>query len=194
MKRLAYAIGTAAFWVGGVIFVPASAQAPASTAARFGPAAPGPGMFTVRRKGERLHLTVSGHSLSAQADAEMYLAFQAADQTLAAQYTWFTLIMPPAKGSKLSVPKPDPAGKHYSFRMEFFRPTWRYKTVAGAWKSWRPVTGATFLDGTDPAAVTQFEITADIQLHKGMMDDTNPLAFDGSALSDFLINQVSPPK
>jgi hypothetical protein len=36
----------------------------------------------------------------------------------------------------------------------------------------------------------QFEITTAIQLHKGMIDDTNPLAFDGSALSDFLVNQV----
>jgi hypothetical protein len=78
--------------------------------------------------------------------------------------------------------------------MEFFRPAWRYKIAAGGWKSWSPSAGTSFLDGTDPATVTRFEITADIQLHKGMVDDANPLAFDGSALSDFLINQVSPPK
>ena len=96
--------------------------------------------------------------------------------------------------AKLSVPKPDPAGIRYSFRMEFFRPAWRYKTAAGGWKSWSPSAGANFLNGTDPATVTQFQVTADIALHKAMVDDANPLAFDASALSDFLINQVSPPK
>jgi hypothetical protein len=197
MKRLVYAAVMAAVGISGAFFVGAEAQgpAPASAAASFGPAAPGPGIFTVKRNGERLHLAVSGHSLSGQKDGEMYLAYQAAAQTLAARYTWFTFIMPhAAKGGKLSVPKPDPEGIRYSFRMEFFRPAWRYKTAAGGWKSWNPSAGTSFLDGTDPAAVTQFEITADIQLHKGMADGANPLAFDGSALSDFLINQVSPPK
>lgn len=195
MKRLAYAAGMAAIGMCGVLVVPAVAQgtAAARVAPSFGPAQPGPGMFAVRRQGERLHLTVTGHTLSARKDAEMYLAYQAAAQTLAAQYGWFTFIMPHPKGSKLSVPKPDPAGMRYSFRMEFFRPAWRYKTASGAWKSWSASAGTSFLDGTDPATVTQFEVSSDIRLHKGMMDDANPLAFDGSALSDFLINQVSPP-
>jgi len=194
IKRLAYAAGMAAIGMCGVFCVTAMAQgpAPASTAASFGPAAPGPGIFTVKRQGERLHLAVSGHVLSGQTDAQMYLAYQAAAQTLAAQYTWFTFIMP--HGGKLPVPKRDPEGIRYSFRMEFFRPAWRYKTAAGGWKSWSPSGGTSFLGGIDPATVTQFEITADIALHKGMVDDANPLAFDGSALSDFLINQVSPPK
>jgi hypothetical protein len=194
MKRLVYAAGMAAIGMSGVFFVAATAQgpAPASAAASFAPAAPGPGIFTVKRQGERLHLTISGHALSGQKDAEMYLAYQAAAQTLAARYTWFTFTMP--HGSKLPVPKPDPEGIRYSFRMEFFRPAWRYKTAAGGWKSWSPSAGTSFLGGTDPATITQFEITADIALHKGMVDDANPLAFDGSALSDFLINQVSPPK
>lgn len=122
----------------------------------------------------------------------MYLAYQAAVQTLEARYAWFTLV-PDAKGGKSSVPKPDPAGMRFSFRMEFFRPAWRYKIAAGPWKTWHPDAGTSFLDGTDPATVSQFEVTADIQLHKGMMDGADPLAFDGSALSDFLINQVSPP-
>ena len=85
MKRLVYAAGMAAIGLCGVFFVAAMAQAPATAAASFGPAAPGPGIFTVKRDGERLHLTVSGHSLSGQKDAEMYLAYQAAAQTLAAQ-------------------------------------------------------------------------------------------------------------
>ena len=194
MKRLMYAAGMAAIGMCGVFCVAAVAQspAPASDAASFGPAAPGPGVFTVKRAGERLHLAVSGHALSGPKDVEMYLAYQAAAQTLAARYSWFTFIMP--RGSKLAMPKPDPAGARYSFRMEFFRPAWRYKTAAGGWKSWNPAAGTSFLDGTDPAAVTQFTVAADVQMHKGMVDDANPLAFDGSALSDFLINQVSPPK
>ena len=194
MKRLAYAAGMAAVCICGVPFVPAMAQSPehAPAAASFGPAAPGPGVFTVKRQGERLHLTLSGHTLSARKDPEMYLAYQAAVQTLEARYAWFTLV-PDAKGGKSSVPKPDPAGMRFSFRMEFFRPAWRYKIAAGPWKTWHPDAGTSFLDGTDPATVSQFEVTADIQLHKGMMDGADPLAFDGSALSDFMINKVSQP-
>ena len=50
------------------------------------------------------------------------------------------------------------------------------------------------LFGGDPKTVTDFEVSADIVLHKGTMDDANPLAFDASAVSDLLVNQVSPPQ
>jgi hypothetical protein len=37
-------------------------------------------------------------------------------------------------------------------------------------------------------------VSADIVLHKGQMDDANPLAFEAGAVSDLLINPVSPPE
>ena len=196
MKRLVCATGMVAIGICGLFVVPALAQgaAPAGVTAPFGPAAPGTGIFTVKRQGERLHLVLSGHALSARKDAEMYLAYQAAAQTLVAHDAWFTFIEHRTKASKASASKPDPTGMRYSFRLDFFRPDWRYKTATGGWKSWSPFAGTSFLGGTDPATVTQFELTADIQLHKGMLEDANPLAFDGSALSDFLVNQVFPPK
>ena len=42
----------------------------------------------------------------------------------------------------------------------------------------------------DPKSITDFEASADIVLHKGQMDDANPLAFEAGAVSDLLINQV----
>ena len=37
-------------------------------------------------------------------------------------------------------------------------------------------------------------VSAEIVVHKGPMDDADPLAFEAWALSDLLVNQVSPPK
>jgi len=79
--------------------------------------------------------------------------------------------------------------------MDFFQPTWRYKTAAWpTWKSWSPFAGTSFLgDGAGAKAITAYEASVDIQPLKGMVEDDNPLTFDASALSDFLVNQVSPP-
>jgi hypothetical protein len=37
-------------------------------------------------------------------------------------------------------------------------------------------------------------VSADIVVHKGPMDDADPLAFEAGAVNDFLVNQVSPPQ
>jgi hypothetical protein len=42
--------------------------------------------------------------------------------------------------------------------------------------------------------ISDFEVSADIVVRKGPMDDADPLAFEAWALSDLLVNQVSPPK
>jgi hypothetical protein len=78
--------------------------------------------------------------------------------------------------------------------MEYWRPMWRYKVSGSpAWQSWSPFAGAAF-PTVDPKTVTDFEVSADILLHQGPMDDANPLAFEAGAVSDLLINQVSPPE
>jgi hypothetical protein len=186
----------------------ASAQAPASAAK---PAAKpdanpdalnmvppaGPGVFSSQKKGaDGLHLTVTGHKFTSRAEAENYLAWQAAQQTEAQKATWFTFTEARAKTDTVAAPKRDPKGPHFSFHMENWRPMWRYKMKGDtAWKSWSPFSGAAFFaDGKDPKTVTDFEVSADITVHKGPMDDLNPLAFEAGPVSDLLINQVSPPQ
>ena len=190
-----------------------AAQAPAASASDAKPAAPaakpagdpdalnmvpapGPGVFSAQKKGAGLHLTVTGHKFTSRAEIENYLAWQAAQQTEAQKANWFTFTETRAKGDTVAVPRRDPQGKHYSFRMENWRPVWRYKMKGDtAWKSWSPFSGAAFFaDGKDPKTVTDFEVSADITAHKGPMDDLNPLAFEAGPLSDLLISQVSPPQ
>jgi hypothetical protein len=61
------------------------------------------------------------------------------------------------------------------------------------WTRWSPFTGAPFISA-DPKTITDFEVSAEIVVRKGPMDDADPLAFEAWALSDLLVNQVSPPK
>jgi hypothetical protein len=156
-----------------------------------------PGVFTAEKKSDnRYRLVVTGHKFTSRADVEKYLAWRAADLALEQDARWFRLNESRAKGDTAAVPKRDPAGPRYSFRMEYFRPAWRYKTAGdAAWKSWSPFSGAAFFaDGRDAATITDFEAGADITLHKDQMDDADPLAFEAGALSDLLVNQVSPPQ
>lgn len=182
----------------------ATAPAPATAPTQPAQAADAPmvppaaaGVFSVQKKGaNRLHLTVTGHKFTSRADVEKYLAYRAAELTLEQKGSWFTLVETRAKGDTVPVPKRDPGGLRYSFRMENWRPVWRYKMTGDtAWKSWSPFSGAAFFaDGKDPKTVTDFEASADIVVHKGQMNDADPLAYEAGAVSDLLVNQVSPPQ
>jgi len=174
----------------------ALAQAPAPPASAMGPAPAAPGVFNVKKMGNRLHLVVTGHNFTGRDAIEKYLAYRAAEQTIAAKMTWFSFLEQRSKSDKVPAPKGDPAGPRFSFRLAFFRPVWRYKASgSAAWKSWSPFSGADFfVPGVDPKTITDFEVTADVALHSGKIDDVNPLSFDAGAVSDFLINQVEAPK
>lgn len=154
------------------------------------------GVFSVQKKGTRLHLTVTGHKFTSRAEIEKYLAYRAAELTLEQKGSWFSFVEARAKGDTVPVPKADKSGPRYSFRMEYWRPVWRYKTAGNpAWINWSPFSGAAFFaDGKDPKTISDFEASADIVVHKGQMDDTQPLAFEAGPVSDLLINQVSPPQ
>ena len=169
---------------------PAPATAPPPTP--IGPAAPAPGVFAAKRAGTALHLIVSGHHFTSRGALEKYLAFRAAGETQAAKFQWFSIIEHRAKGDTVPVPKGDPTGPRFSFRMEYFRPQWRYR-VAGSqkWQAWSPLSGQPF---PDLKTATDYQLSADIVMHKGMVDDVSPLAFDASAVSDYLINQVEAPE
>lgn len=150
----------------------------------------GPGVFTAKKISATAYkLTVVGHKLTARGDVEKYLAYRAAELTLEQNADWFTLTEDRAKGeTAVPVPKRDPDGPRYSFRMKNFRPIWRYKQGA-EWRRWSPFSGEPF-----PTAIGDFEVTVDIVLRKAPMDDADPLGFEARAVSDLLVNQVSPPK
>ena len=176
----------------------ASAAAPAAKPAENPPMVPPakPGVFTAQKKGANgFHLVVAAHQFTSRSDIEKYLAYRAAELTLEQHGNWFTLTEARSKDSTVPVPKRDPAGLRYSFRMEYWRPVWRYKLAGDpAWKNWSPFTGAAFFaDGKDAKTITDYEVSADIVIRKGPMDDADPLGFEAGAVSDLLINQVSPP-
>jgi hypothetical protein len=201
MKRFRIACLMAVLGIAGVRAADAQ-SAPAQTAPVAAPAAPvvsdaAPGVFTAQQRGPaRFHLTVAGHAFTSRESIEKYLAYRAAKLTMDQHFSWFSFAESRAKGDTAPVPKPDPSGPRYSFRLEFFRPVWRYRTAAApAMQRWSPFSHAAFFaDGADPKSITQYEVSADIVLHKGMVADDNPLAFDGSALSQLLLNQVAPPQ
>ena len=175
--------------------VSAPAPAPPETAPMIPPAKPGVYSQT-KQSPARYRVTVKGHAFTGRDAIEKYLLYRAADLALQQHFQWFTLVESRSKTDMAPRALPDPTGLRYSFRMKYWRPTWRYK-LAGApvWSSWSPFSNAAFFaDGKDGKTIADFEVSADILMHKGPRDDTNPLAFEPGAVSDFLINQVSPPE
>jgi hypothetical protein len=173
---------------------PASSPPPAeSQSPQVPPAAAG--VFAMQKRGPNsFHLSVTGHSFTSREAIEQYLAYRAAELAKAEHFDWFTIVEHHAKGDKVLAPKADPDGPRFSFRMAYWRPVWRYKLGSDpAWKSWNPFSGSAFF-ATEPKAITTYEVSADIVLHKAPMTGIEPLAFDADALSDFLVNQVAPPQ
>ena len=156
----------------------------------------GPGVFTVKPSGpSTFKLVVTGHVVTSRGDIEKYLAYRAARHTVEQGGSWFTLKEDRGQGeTAVPIPARDPEGQRFSFRMKYFRPVWRYKTNGSAeWTRWSPFSGAPFI-AADPKSISDFEVSAEIVVRKGPMDDADPLAFEAWALSDLLVNQVSPPK
>jgi hypothetical protein len=156
----------------------------------------GPGVFTAKPSGpDTFKLVVTGHEFTSRGDIEKYLAYRAARLTIEQGGQWFTFVEDRGKSdTAVPVPARDVEGPRYSFRMKYFRPVWRYKTTgSAAWMRWSPFSGEPFV-AADPKTITDFEVTAEIVVRKGPMDDADPLAFEAWAVSDLLVNQVSPPK
>ncbi len=156
----------------------------------------GPGVFTAKPLGrDSFKLIVAGHAFTSRGEIEKYLAYRCARLTVEKGGQWFTLKEDRGTG-EMAVPVPvrDPEGARYSFRMNYFRPVWRYKVNGSEeWRRWSPFAGAPF-PLADSKSVSDFEVSAEIVVRKGPMDDADPLAFEAWALSDLLVNQVSPPK
>ena len=148
------------------------------------------------RAGFRFRVTIKGQTFTARDAIEKYLFYRAAMLALEQRSPWFTLVEGRSPGDTPPPPQADPSGYHYSFRMAYWRPVWRYKrTGSAAWSTWSLFSGgAFFADGKDPKAVSDYEVSADIVMQKGPMDDRNPIAFEPRAVSEFLVNQVNPPE
>jgi hypothetical protein len=192
---LGFGLALGAFASSGFAAEPAPAQPQMSETLPMVPPA-GPGIFASQKKGASgFHLTVTGHKFTSRDEVEKYLAYRAAELTMAQKANWFTFTETRVKSDTVAAPKRDVSGKRYSFRMEYWRPVWRYKMAGDTvWKSWSPFSGAAFFaDGVDPKTIAAFEVSADVTLRSGPMDDANPLAFEAGAVSDLLVNQVSPP-
>lgn len=205
MKRsviLGFVTGLCAMPLAALAQTPASAVTPTPPPSDILPMVPPakPGVYSQQTVNPtRFRLMVTGKTFTSRAAIEKYLAYRAAELALTQKGTWFTLVESRQKGDAGPEPvndDPARAGKRYSFRMAYWRPLWRYKMAgATAWSTWSPFSGAAFFaDGKDPKTVTEFEVSAEIVVRKGIMDGNNPLGFEASALSDLLINQVSPPE
>lgn len=171
-----------------------AATPPASeTLPTVAPAAPG--VFTATKKGANgYHLVVTGKKFTSRQDIEFYMAYRASEITQEQKGSWFTVTESRIKGDTAPVPHRDPAANRFSFRMEYFRPVWRYKTGAAPdWKRWSPFSGAAFPEA-DLKSASAYEASIDITVRKGFMDDADPLAFEAGAVNDFLVNQVAPPQ
>jgi hypothetical protein len=206
MKRsliLGFAMtGLCAMPLAALAQTPASAVTPTPPPSDILPMVPSakPGVYSQQTVSPaRFRLTVTGKTFTSREAIEKYLAWRAAELTMAQKGTWFTL----NEGRQAGDAGPEPvnddparAGKRYSFRMAYWRPVWRYKTAGAAnWTVWSPFSGqAFFAQGKDPKTISDFEVSADITIRKGVMDGANSLGFEASALSDLLINQVSPPE
>ena len=182
-----------------VVCVPALAQPaspPATMPASSHPAPSAPGVFALRKQGNTTRLVVTGTNFTGREAVEHYLAWRAAEHVTASTARWFSFVERRIAGDKVLTPKPDAEGQRYSFRLEYFRPTWRYK-LAGSpdWKTWRPLSGAPFFAlGLDAKTIINYEVSADIIPRNGMLADYDPLAFEAVAVSHYLINQVTTPR
>lgn len=139
--------------------------------------------YAVKRvKPGTFRLAASGPGAPSRTAVEQFLAFNAAQLTVRERGGWFEIMEPGAKPAAA----PAVPGKRYSFRMDSWRPAWRYRTAAG----WREV------DDVPPASVQAFEAVATIVIHQGPLqaeNADNARAFDAWALSDYLREQVQPP-
>jgi len=157
------------------------------------PAAPGVFEATAAAGGNQT-LVVRGSTLTSQEDIEKYLLYRASMLTLDRKLGWFEFVRRPQPGDEVAPETIDPNAPAYAFRLEKFQPVWRYRIgTSEEWTTWSPFSKTPFLNGTDPARISAFEVTAEIAPKRGAFPLRNPLAFEAAPLSELLITQVKPP-
>lgn len=163
--------------------------APAPQAEQAAPAADAAVAYTVKRVKRGVYrLTATGTGVASRTAVEQRLAYKAAQLTIEQRGGWFELVEEGA--AKAAAATSD--GKRYSFRMQNWRPAWRFKSGS----KWQAVDLAAGQPApTDPAQA--FEASVTVAVHEGrlrMSDAENPRAFDAWAVSDYLKEQVEPPQ
>lgn len=173
---------------------PAEPAAPPVTPAATAEALAAGPFTATSRGGDKYHLVVAGSTLTSQTAIEQYMIFRTAQFALQNRSSWFELVEQRARGDKVPALAVDPEGRRYSFRLAHWRPVWRLKAEgSNEWTTWSPFSGTPFPVKVGDR-VAAYEVSADVILHKSVMDGLNPLGFAADAVRDFLLYQVAPAK
>jgi hypothetical protein len=141
----------------------------------------------VRIEPGRYRVTFTGNSLTSRETVELYLAYRAAELTLANGYDTFTLVSRDTDRKTTTRIEPNPAS------LPYWRPYWRYYGPYG-WRFYDPWMGGPFdRTPTEVSTIEKFTASAEIVLGKGpkRADDTD--TFDARAVMENLRPRIQRP-
>jgi len=151
--------------------------------------APGLGGYSdVRIEPGRHRVTFTGNSLTSRETVELYLAYRAAELTLANGYDTFTLVTRDTdrKTSARVDPGPTP--------LPYWSPYWRYYGPYG-WRTYDPWMDSAFArPSMDVSTVEKFTASAEIVLGKGPKRADDAETFDARAVIENLGPRIQRPE
>jgi hypothetical protein len=151
--------------------------------------APGLGGYSdVRIEPGRYRVTFKGNSLTSRETVELYLAYRAAELTLANGFDTFTLVTRDTdrKTSTRLEPGPTP--------LPYWSPYWRYYGPFG-WRSYDPWMDNPFgRPSMDVSTVERFTASAEIVLGKGPKRADAPETLDARAVLENLGPRIQRPE
>ncbi|MCA6256785.1 MAG: hypothetical protein IM650_01650 [Phenylobacterium sp.] len=169
----------------------AAGLAACTTATPYQPllaSSPGLGGYSdVRIEPGRYRVTFTGNSLTSRETVELYLAYRAAELTLANGFDTFTLVSRNTDRKATSRVDPQPAP------LPYWRPYWRYYGPYG-WRLYDP-----WLDGPmarqpmDVSTIEKFTASAEIVLGKGPKRADDSETFDARAVMENLGPRIQRP-
>jgi hypothetical protein len=146
------------------------------------------GYSDVRIEPGRYRVTFTGNSLTSRETVELYLAYRAAELTLANGYDTFTLVSRDTDRKTTTRVEPNPAS------LPYWRPYWRYYGPYG-WRFYDP-----WMDGpfdrtqTDISTIERFTASAEIFLGKGPKPAGDTDTFDARAVIENLGPRIQRPE
>ncbi|MFM8375086.1 MAG: CC0125/CC1285 family lipoprotein [Phenylobacterium sp.] len=151
--------------------------------------APGLGGYSdVRIEPGRYRVTFTGNSLTSRETVELYLAYRAAELTLANGYDTFTLVTRDTDRRTSTRLEPGPTP------LPYWSPYWRYYGPYG-WRVYDPWMDSPFgRPSMDVATVEKFTASAEIVLGKGPKRGEDPETFDARAVIENLGPRIQRPE
>jgi hypothetical protein len=151
--------------------------------------APGLGGYSdVRIEPGRHRVTFTGNSLTSRETVELYLAYRAAELTLANGYDTFTLVTRDTDRKTSARVDPGPA------RLPYWSPYWRYYGPYG-WRTYDPWMDSAFArPSMDVSTVEKFTASAEIVLGKGPKRADDAETFDARAVVENLGPRIQRPE